>query len=246
MEKVAKQFLKQPNVKIVGSEAWTFPIERTNVEFQTVIRSQMDVLMKMILKLHGRLQIKQPSEISELLAVETIFVEHMMKRLIHLNMLKNVDGMYELTPIGQSQLIEGTFTHDLLDEIISLPYSPFHEAVLLREGVEVKFDETEQLPRIVLQDKQEISHEQWKQFIFNSDFNMLVEAGQKQIENIVSVNVEKTFEAVCFEYYLYDEKEDFFQIRVWNTWTKSFDIKFEEEKMQQDLTELRQLYLEDS
>ncbi len=246
MANVVAQFLKQPHLRLLGSESWTFPLQLADVHMRTVIRSQMDVLMKMILKILKKLDVKQPSEISELLAVETIFVEHMLELLKQNEMVERIDGTYQLTASGSTQLEKGTFAHDPLEESVDIAFSPFHNDALNRE--QPLCDEEGNVPgfrfeqEMNVTDVSELDDSQLRQMIVDSGYEFIVEQGHKQIDEITSVELKETARALCYEFHVYDKTEDLLFIRVWNTWTGRFDTEFETQLNQKEASRLRKLY----
>lgn len=250
MAKVAKQFTEQPHLRLLGSEAWVFPIQLVDVQMKTVVRSQMDVLMKMILNILKKLAVKEANEIGELLAVETIFVEHMLALLIQNKMVEKTEGLYQLTPLGTEHLNRGTFVHDPTDEQIDLFYSPYHQEVLTHDYEVQMIEDTEDLAGYRIEqdtpqkDVTTLDDDQITQMILDSGYEMLVNDGQKQIEEITSIYVKETVPTVCFEFHLHDTTEDLVYVRVWNTWIGSFDVAFETELNQKEASRLRIQYIE--
>lgn len=250
MAKVAKQFTEQPHLRLLGSEAWVFPIQLADVQMKTVVRSQMDVLMKMILKILKKLAVKEANEIGELLAVETIFVEHMLALLIQNKMVEKTEGLYQLTPLGTEHLNRGTFVHDPTDEQIDLFYSPYHQEVLTHDYEEQMIEDTDDLAEYRIEtdtpqkDVTTLDDDQITQMILDSGYEVLVDDGQKQIEEITSIQVKETVPTVCFEFHLHDTTEDLVYVRVWNTWIGSFDVAFETELNQKEASRLRIQYIE--
>lgn len=250
LAKVAKQFTEQPHLRLLGSEAWVFPIQLADVQMKTVVRSQMDVLMKMILKILKKLDVKEANEIGELLAVEAIFVDHMLALLQQNKMVEKADGLYQLTALGSEHLTKGTFVHDPTDEQIDLFYSPYHQEVLTHDYEQQMIEDTDDLAEYRI--KQETTQKDvtslddnlLTQMILESGYEVLVDDGQKQIDEITSIQLKETVPAICFEFHLHDTTEDLVFIRVWNTWTGSFDVAFETELNQKEASRLRKEYFE--
>lgn len=246
--KVSRVILEQKHLRLLGSESWVFPLQMAEVNMKTVVRSQMDVLMKMILMILERLEVKQPSEISELLAVETIFVEHMLELMMHNKMVGRIDTTYKLTTIGLEHLKQGTFAHDPLDELMELAYSPFHNDVLNRDYDRSILEEKEYVPDFTfekdgkLSDITELEDSKIKQMIEDTGYEFIVEKGQKQIDEISSIEMKDSLRPVCLEFHLHDKTEDTVFIRVWNTWTGQFDPRFEDEINLKKASKLRELY----
>jgi hypothetical protein len=248
MTKVSALFLEQSHLRLLGSKSWVIPIQRAEIQMKTVVRSQMDVLMKMILKILERLEVKQANEISELLAVESMFIDHMLNIMIHNKMVEKIEDTYQLTTIGLAELKKGTFVHDSMEEHVEIVYSPYHKEVLNQDHEQNVMDENENASEflfeedVFLADVTKLDDTQIRQVIQDSDYEFIVENGQKSIEEICLVELKETMRVVCFEFHLHDRTEDMFFIRVWNTWTGQFDSRFEDELSQKKASKLRELY----
>lgn len=243
--KVSALLLEQAHLRLLGSESWIYPIQQTDIQMKTVVRSQMDVLMKMILNILKKLEVKQPSEISELLTVETIFIEHMLEIMVHSKMVDIIESTYRLTPSGLEQLQQGTFAHDSMEEQVDLTYSPFHNKVLIQDTEHSILEEEEYIPDFTFDKgvKQvnvtELDDSTIRKMIEETGYSIIVEKGQKVIEEISSVELTETLRAVCIEFHMHDITEDTVFIRVWNTWTGKFDVRFEDELNQKKAKQIR-------
>jgi len=243
--KVSAMLLEQSHFRVLKSESWIFPIQQADIQMKTVVRSQMDVLMKMILMIVRKLEVKQPSEISELLTVESIFIEHMLDIMVHSKMVEIIDSTYRLTPNGLEQLQQGTFAHNQMEEQVELTYSPFHNDVLIQDSEHSILEEEDYIPDYTF-DKDvkqlnitELEDATIRKMIEESGYEFIVEQGQKVIEDISSVELQETLRAVCIEFHMHDSTEDIVFIRVWNTWTGKFDIRFEDELNQKKAKQIR-------
>ena len=249
MSRISAMLLEQSHLRLLGSDNWAFPLQQAEIQMKTVVRSQMDVLMKMILKILDRLAVKEPNEISELLAVETIFVDHMLELMMQNNMVEKIDTIYRLTTSGSMHLTKGTFAHDPMDEDMEIAYSSYHYESLKRDHGFNIVDEDENVPdfrfkeEAEMMDVTQLDDSKLRQMIQDSDYEFLVENGQKLIEEICSVELKENLRAVCLEFHLHDRTEDTVFIRVWNTWTGKFDPIFENELNQKDATRLRKKYI---
>ena len=250
ISKVSAMLLEQRHLRLLGSERWAFPLQLANIQMTTGIRSQMDVLMKMILKILGKLEVKHATEISELLAVESIFVEHMLKLMMQNQMVEINDGFYRLTHMGMEQLKVGTFVHDSMEEEVEIAYSPYHTDALIRDTNQTPLEADDQLGDYRFADDlnqvdvTKLKDLQIIQMIEDSGYEFIVENGQKQIEEIRAIELQETVQVVCFEFHMHDTTEDSVFIRVWNTWTGQFDVLFETELNQKEASRLRKHYFD--
>ena len=248
MSRISALLLEQSHLRMLGNDSWVFPLQQAEIQIKTVVRSQMDVLMKMILKILDRLEVKEPNEISELLAVETIFVDHMLRLMKQSNMVEKTESIYRLTTSGSEHLTKGTFAHDPMDEEVEVEYSSYHNESLKRDQGFNIVDEDENVADFRFKEEAEkidvtkFDDSTIRQMIQDSDYEFIVENGQKVIEEISSVELKQTLRAVYLEFHLHDRTEDTIFIRVWNTWSGKFDPRFEDELNQKDATRLRKLY----
>ena len=248
ISKISAQFQEQPHVRLLGKKSWVFPLQLAEIQMKTVVRSQMDVLMKMILKILDRLEVKLAREISELLAVETIFVEHMLELMMQNKMVAKMEDTFQLTTSGLAQLTQGTFEHDPTEEQVEITYSPLHHDVLNLDIEHSLVDDDEEVPNyefekdvnMVVVDK--LDDSKIRQMIEGSGYEFLVEKGQILIEEILSVELKENLRPICFEFHLYDKTEDIFFVRVWNTWTGKFDVHLESEINHNEAVKLRKQY----
>ena len=247
-QKVSAMFREQKHLRLLGNKSWGFPLQLAEIQMKTVVRSQMDVLMKMILKILSRLEVKQENEISELLAVETIFVEHMLKLMMQNKMVEKKGDSFHLTTSGMEHLEQGTFEHDPMEEQVEIAYSPYHKEALKRDLEQDGLDGDVNMPEfqfakdVELTDVMQLKDSHIRQMIQDSGYEFLVEKGRKVIEKIDLVELNESLRAVCIEFHLHDRTEDTVYIRVWNTWTGKFDLQFEDELNQKDASRLRKLY----
>ena len=248
LSRISALLLEQSHLRMLGNDCWVFPLQQAEIQMKTVVRSQMDVLMKMILKILDRLEVKEPNEISELLAVETIFVDHMLSLMKQNNIVEKIDTIFRLTTSGSMHLTKGTFAHDPMDEEVEISFSSYHNVSLKRDyGINI-VDEDEKVADFRFTDETEkvavtkLADSHIRQMIDDSDYEFIVENGQKVIEEISSVELKQTLRVVYLEFHLHDRTEDTIFIRVWNTWTGKFDPRFEDELNQKDATRLRKLY----
>ena len=247
-QRVSAKFREQKHIRLLGNKSWVLPLQLVEIQMKTVVRSQMDVLMKMILKILARLEVKQGKEISELLAVETIFVEHMLDLMMRNKMVGKIGDTFQLTNSGLEHLEQGTFEHDPMVEQVEITYSSYHNGSMNRDpeqtGLEgdLNLSEFQFAEDVELNDVTQLSDSHIKEMIQKSGYEFLVEKGQKVIEEIDLVEIKESMRAVCIEFHLHDRAEDMVYIRVWNTWTGKFDSQLEDELNQREAVSLRELY----
>ena len=171
----------------------------------------------------------------------------MLQIMIRGKMVEKPGDTYRLTENGLAHLEEGTFEQDPSDETVEVAYSPFHQDSLLRDENQPVWEAEQETEDFDVEDEMVVSdleESAIKQMIEDSGYEFLVEKGQKVIDGIEAVELKESVRALCFEYHLYDQTEDVLFIRVWNTWTGKFDVRFEDEVGQKEASRLRKEYVE--
>ena len=79
--RLTKELQQDFNVKIMGSLSWSLPVHSIEIEYQTVMRTKMDILMKMILIAFGKAEIATTEELSEILLVEQLFINDLIDKM---------------------------------------------------------------------------------------------------------------------------------------------------------------------
>ncbi|WHT48029.1 hypothetical protein QNH10_18600 [Sporosarcina thermotolerans] len=103
------EILRDPNVKLLATEKWALPIQVIDVEFETVKRTKMDVLMKMLLIAFKTSEFSSVEVVSDILVVEPLFVQDITDRMSRAGLIVKNSGVYSLTEAGRQQLDAGIF-----------------------------------------------------------------------------------------------------------------------------------------
>lgn len=224
------ELTKNSKASILQSETWCVPVHTLNITYKPVIRTKMDILMKMLFISLKDTKFESSEQISEILLVEQLFVEDLLSKMKKTGLIAKVDSFFQLTEKGHNQFAKGIFEEEQEEASSELLYSPTHISFLNGDIEEVlEFEDfPEQIFRYQIQnnnldfDDDLIIQELQSQ---NEDID---EAVEKQfITTIDSVENIQVNDVPCIEFLLYDEEKDFFFPRVWNTLTAKWDEKLE-------------------
>ncbi|GAE46254.1 winged helix-turn-helix domain-containing protein [Mesobacillus boroniphilus] len=129
MDKLKKQLhanlLKNPAVQIKKSVIWQFPMTIYTVAFYRVKRSKMDILIKMMLLTFEKTQIRRAANLSQLLLVEELFIEDLLKKMQRTGLITLEKGSYKLTSRGQEQLKTGLWKKNWQKSLQCFPTAQF-------------------------------------------------------------------------------------------------------------------------
>lgn len=239
-KRLQNEVLRNANVKLLASETWGLPVHSVEITFETVKRTPMDILMKMLLISFRKGHFQSAEEVSEILLVESLFIEDMIEAMMRAGLIvKNRDG-YALTDAGIQQLESGIYVQSPERQEKTAYFSPIHDAFLvgdIKESKAKKFRlgksewNTEMLPesnvREILEKLQEDEEEGY---------------GQTSIHAVKSVTELELHSVECIEFRLHQVADDRMYARVWNTMTGEWDKMLEQTIMEQELNEWRKTY----
>lgn len=245
-KRLTKELEQNLNVKIMKSLSWGLPVHSIEIVFETVKRTKMDILMKMILICFQKGQIAKLEEISDLLRVEVLFVRDVIDKMIHANMIENKADFYELTNIGVQQLEIGLFEHEPEERTEEMLYSPYHQVFLKGKQQDIG---TEDLKDYRYKDV----FDAWKIESLKDDvlIDALKETGIESDAGNAQITVSKIIATTdieidriyCLEFHLYNKKEDILYARVWNTLTSEWDAVLEEQLNEKERKRWREQYV---
>lgn len=238
MDKFKKQLhanlLKNPAVQIRKEVIWQFPVTIYTVAFNRVKRYKMDILMKMMLLTFEKAQIHRAANLSQLLLVEELFIEDLLKKMQRTGLIALEKGRYRLTSRGREQLNTGIMEEELPEESTVLSYSPIHDEVW-SEMAEPLPEIDEELPYYRYGSHQNILEKDRILQVLAESENGEEEGGfQTVVSAVNSLDQQKVEHIPCLEFQLYDKEQDKFYARVWNTclqrWDETFEKQIEEKE----------------
>lgn len=233
MDKLKRQLhanlLKNPAVQIRKEVIWQFPVTIYTVAFNRVKRYKMDILMKMMLLTFEKAQIHRAANLSQLLLVEELFIEDLLKKMQRTGLITLEKGRYRLTSRGREQLNTGIMEEELPEESTVLSYSPIHDEVW-SEMAEPLPEIDEGLPYYRFGSHQNILEKDRILQVLAESENGEEEGGfQTVVSAVNSLDQQKVEHIPCLEFQLYDKEQDKFYARVWNTCLKRWDETFEKQ-----------------
>lgn len=234
-----RELLADPNVRLLHSATWTIPIQEIEISYETVKRTPMDLLMKMLLIVFSKMQTDSVEEISDLLRVEPLFIEDMIKSMQYAKMIEKKPEYFSLTDTGKEQLKLGIFIHPPEKEEKTAYYSSTHGEFLfgeLKEG-------SEPLYRYA---KEEVAVEKIEENQLRKAVDKLSATIEEEllitVQSIRSVTELDMHTVPIFEYHLYHAAEDKMYARVWNSLSAQWDEQLAEEIMEKELSTWREHY----
>lgn len=245
-QRLTKELQQDLNVKIMDSLAWSLPVHSIEIAFQTVMRTTMDILMKMMLIAFQKGTIATAEELSDMLLVEPLFIKDLINTMMRAQMIEKQDDVFVLTDAGQQQLDNGIFVHEPENGTNKALYSPGHQSFLSGDLEGLPFGELDNYRY-----QQEFADWTVKSLPKADAVAALQSLGiessegnvQIVIAKIVSATVVQTDPVPCLEFRLYNAAEDVCYARVWNTLTEHWDEKLEAQLTDKERKVWRERYL---
>ena len=234
------------NVKIMDSLSWNLPVHSIEIGYQTVKRTKMDILMKMMLISFQKAEIASAEELSDILLVEQLFINDLVNKMTKTGLVEKRGGCFALTEAGEQQLENGVFEHEPESGTKTALYSPHHEVFLSGELTKDNYEEKEIY-------RHQAEFDDWAvtsiedAAVLNALKTMAIESGEGNVQvvvsEIISVSDLEINLVPCLEFRLYNESEDLFYARVWNTLSEHWDETLETQLNDKERKEWRETYL---
>lgn len=229
-KRLLKEYERNANVEVVDTKIWSLPTEVLKVDYEIATQSTMDVLMKMLLMTLKESPFRTIEEISELLLVETLFLEHLKSKMLHSGLIEEREGALFLLEKGEEQLEKGMFVEAA--EAVSRPllFSACHNELFVEDENE-DFEEVVEEYRYYDQfsngDSSKIQNENIESLL--DPLHEAAAATKLIISNIqYSVTAEMSF-IPCIEIHVYDKPKELLFFRVWNTVINEWDATLEQQ-----------------
>ncbi|WOV88225.1 hypothetical protein QWT69_03625 [Sporosarcina oncorhynchi] len=237
-KKLRDELLRNPNVKLLETLKWSLPVQTIDISYETVKRTKMDILMKMLLTAFRTGAFSSAAEVSDMLVVEPLFIEDMIEKMTATGMIRQSTDAILLTDSGKRQLESGIYVQPPEKDETTVHYSPVHEDFVTGE-VEESVKETYRY----MKDSRQLSSyadADWRRALEQLDVLKQDETGQITIQSIASVTELDGVFAPCIEFQLRQVEEDRYFVRVWNTMTNLWDEKLEEQILAKEVSEWRE------
>ena len=90
--RLTKELQQDFNVKIMDSLSWSLPVHSIEIAYQTVMRTKMDILMKMMLIAFEKADIATAEELSDILLVEQLFINDLIDKMTRTGVIEKREG----------------------------------------------------------------------------------------------------------------------------------------------------------
>jgi hypothetical protein len=245
--RLTKELQQDFNVKILDSLSWGLPIHSIEIAYQTVKRTQMDILMKMMLLAFQTEEIADAEELSDILLVEQLFINDLIEKMSRTGVLETKGTSFKLTEAGIQQQDSGLFVNEPEEDSKKALYSPSHQDFLAGDIENLSSDEGLETYRYHKEFADWTVKSLAKTDAITALQSLGVESsegdGQIVISKIVSATNVQTDEVPCLEFRLYNKTEDVLYARVWNTLLERWDGALEAQLNEQERKEWRESYL---
>ncbi len=245
-ERLTKELQQDFNVKIMNSLSWSLPVRSIDVEYYTVKRTKMDILMKMMLIAFGKAEIATIEELSEILLVEQLFINDLIDKMSRTGVIEKREGFFSLTDAGVEQLKKEVFEHEPEQDSTKTLYSPCHQAFLDGTTKSISYEEKEVYRYEVEFDERDVASLE-DSVLIDALKKMGVESGEGNVQIIVSEIIAASDVEIgwipCMEFHLYNKTEDVVYARVWNTHSEHWDETLEAQLNEKERKKWRENYL---
>ncbi|QTD41018.1 hypothetical protein [Sporosarcina sp. Te-1] len=239
-KRLQTELLRDANVKLLAAETWGLPVHSLEIAYETVKRTKMDILMKMLLISFRKAPFQSAEEVSDMLLVEPLFIQDMIEAMARAGLITKKEAGYSLTDAGHQQLESGIYVQPPEREEQTAYFSPAHDSFLQGDVKQTKSkvfrhagnswqakDISEEKLREILEQLQDVGEG---------------EQEQRSIHSIQSVTEMDSHSVECFEFRLHHVTNDRMFVRVWNTMTGEWDNVLEQCIIERDLNEWRKMY----
>lgn len=244
--RLTKELQQGFNVQIMDTLSWSLPVHTIEVAYETVTKTKMDILMKMMLIAFQKAEIETAEELGEILLVEQLFIEDLINKMMNAQMIEKINGVFVVTAAGTEQLGTGIFEHEPASGTAETLYSPCHQSFLSGELDNIRYEEQEKY-------RYQVEFDDWEVTSLKKAalFSILKKSGiereegnvQLIVSKIISATDRKTTTVPCIEFRLYNREEDLMYARVWNTLTDQWDETLESQLNEKERKKWRAQYL---
>lgn len=237
-QQLIKKLEKEKSGLIIHTDIWCIPMHTYEITYQPVRKRTMDILMKILLFSCQKSTFERAEQLSEILLVEPLFIEDLLRKMQKNGLLIRENNYYQLTEKGMKQFSLGVFEEELEPVAIELLYSPVHHQIVEGDIEEVlDFDDfPEQIYRYIRNEEGPISAPFMMKAIQNMQATELEEDHQ-QIKSILSMENTQVNDVPCIEFIIWNAENKELFIRVWNTLFNSWDQQLEQELNEKESSE---------
>lgn len=238
----------QSNETCLQSSFWCLPVHTIQVSYKPVLKRKMDILMKMILISVQKAPFLNGLQISEILLVEELFVQDLLSKCVNMGLIVRNEDSFEITEKGRVQLESGIYEEDQESTTIELLYSSNHKRFFNGDLEEVL--DYEDFPESIYryyenQEQPTIPNDLLLKEIQSSNVDLEDENSDTiHITSIDEVKYEQINDIPCIELIIYNENNDKFYSKVWNTLLNNWDHEIESQITQYEGSTWKEKLLE--
>ena len=238
IEELRASVAEDPDRTIINEEVWQLPVILYDVSFDRVKRLKMDILMKMLLLTFQEADIRRAATLSDMLFVEELFISDLIDKMQRTSLIGLEKSGYKLTPKGHEYLGKGIFEEEMEGSKTVIAYSAVHDDYRLAANkAHPEAEDTMPLYRYPV--KGSLNKDRMYQLLLKEGADLGEESFQTVITGITACIENDTIHIPCIEFQLYDQKQDLFYARIWNTWTSSWDETLEKHIEARELVKWR-------
>ncbi|WOV85648.1 hypothetical protein PGH26_06850 [Sporosarcina jeotgali] len=244
-KKLKKELQQSLDSKVLSEQSWTFTAHKVLVSYNTVTKTKMDVLMKMMLMTLQKLNIERPEELAQMLGVELLFIEDLLSIMKGAGLVVNKD-CWSITQLGIAQLKTGMLLHETEIEETELLISPLHDEFLEAE-------KSHPLQGNLDSFRYDRDPENWSADtipadLLQTELSAIVEQDntaerQRIVEQVLKVTAIEKVQIPCFEFHIHNPNQDALYARIWNTFSDQWDETLEQLVVGEERSAWRDRYL---
>lgn len=238
IEELRASVAEDPDRTIINEEVWQLPVVLYDVSFDRVKRLKMDILMKMLLLTFQEADIRRAATLSDMLFVEELFISDLIDKMQRTGLIGLEKSGYKLTPKGHDYLGKGIFEEEMEGSKTVIAYSAVHDDYRLAAS-EAHPEAGDTMPLYRYPVKGSLNKDRMYQLLLKEGADLGEESFQTVITGITACIENDTIHIPCIEFQLYDQKQDLFYARIWNTWTSSWDETLEKHIEARELVKWR-------
>ena len=238
IEELRASVAGDPDRTIINEELWKLPVVLYDVSFDRVKRLKMDILMKMLLLAFQEADIRRAATLSDMLFVEELFISDLIDKMQRTGLIGLEKSGYKLTAKGHDYLDKGIFEEEMEGSQTVIAYSAVHDDYRLAAD-DASLEAEDTLPLYRYPVKGSLNKDRMYQLLLKEGSDLGEESFQTVITGITACIENETIHIPCIEFRLYDQKQDLFYARVWNTLTASWDEMLEKHIEARELVKWR-------
>lgn len=225
---------KEYTGKVIHNDIWCIPVHTFQIKYQPIQKKAMDILMKIMLFSFQKSSFESAEQLSEILLVEPLFVENLIRKMQKNGLLERNQHIYQLTEKGKHQFSKDEFEEELDPVTTELLYSPVHEGILEGNIEDVlDFDDfPDKMYDYLPEETEEVNENFMLQQIQSMQFKDETQDNNViEIKSILSMEHTQTNDVPCIEFVVSKEENKELFTRIWNTLYNDWDNVLEKQLM---------------